>query len=287
MKKNAVTVQVQPDSIYGERSGQQLTFDHYEPSHPNEAAVLFVNSGGFESGKLIQYAEPSPTSCRFLEANELTIAGSDPIPMLAQFSFAQLLAAGFTIFDVRHSNAPHTVDAMLADIRSAIVHIHEHSGPYHLDPNRIGIFGASSGGYLALASALTTKQSGQHLISAIATYYPAGFDFPADVEAFPQIKDGLPALAVDDDVLNAVSIKNLFQEGGPPTLVIYGDQDFPFIINSCRSICSDFPKAGIETKCVVIEGAAHEFMREDGYRPEDGHRAQAELVQWFEQQLAI
>jgi acetyl esterase/lipase len=286
MKKNAVAVQVQPDSIYGERNGQQLTFDHYRPSHPNGAAVLFVNSGGFESGKLIQYAGPSPTSYLFLEANELTIAGSDPIPMLAQFSFAQLLAAGFTVFDVRHSNAL-TVDAMLDDIRSAIAHIHEHSEPYHLDPNRIGIFGASSGGYLALASGLTTKQSGQRLISAIATYYPAGFDFPADVEAFPQIKDGLPALAVEDDVLNAVSIKNLFQAGGPPTLVIYGDQDFPFIINSCRSICSEFPKAGIETRCVVIEGAAHEFMREDGYRPEDGHRAQAELVQWFEQQLAI
>jgi len=286
MKKNAVAVQVQPDSIYGERNGQQLTFDHYRPSHPNGAAVLFVNSGGFESGKLIQYAGPSPTSYLFLEANELTIAGSDPIPLLAQFSFAQLLAAGFTVFDVRHSNAL-TVDAMLDDIQSAISHIHKHSEPYHLDPNRIGIFGASSGGYLALASGLTTKQSGQRLISAIATYYPAGFDFPADIEAFPQIKDGLPALAVEDDVLNAVSIKNLYQAGGPPTLVIYGDHDFPFIINPCRSICSEFPKAGIETRCVVIEGAAHEFMREDGYRPEDGHRAQAELVQWFEQQLAV
>ncbi|MCK5248110.1 alpha/beta hydrolase, partial [Candidatus Bipolaricaulota bacterium] len=250
------------------------------------AAVLFVNSGGFESGKLIQFAEASPTSYQFLRANELTISGSDPIPLLAQFSFEKLLDAGFTVFDVKHSNA-HTVDAMLDDIRSAIVHIHEHSGPYHLDPNRIGIFGASSGGYLALASGLTTRKSGQRLISAIATYYPAGFDFPADVEAFPQIKDGLPALAVEDDVLNAVSIKNLYQAGGPPTLVIYGDQDFPFIINPCRSICSEFPKAGIDTKCVVIEGAAHEFMREDGYHPEDGHRAQAELVRWFEQQLAI
>ena len=287
MKKNAVTVQVQPDSIYGERNGQKLTFDHYEPSHPNGAAVLFVNSGGFESGKLIQFAEVSPTSYQFLRANKLTISGSDPIPMLAQFSFAQLLAAGFTVFDVRHSNSPHTVDEMLDDIRSAIAYIHEHSEPYHLDPNRIGIFGASSGGYLALASGLTAKQSGQRLISAIATYYPAGFDFPADIEAFPQIKDGLPALAVDDDVLNAVSIKNLYQAGGPPTLIIYGDRDFPFIINPCRSICSEFPKAGIETRCVVVKGAAHEFMREDGYRPEDGRRAQAELLKWFEQQLAI
>ncbi|MCK4570790.1 alpha/beta hydrolase [Candidatus Bipolaricaulota bacterium] len=284
MKKFAVTVH--PDRIYGERDGNRLTFDHYEPQQPNGAAILFVNSGGFESGKLIQYAKVSPTSCRFLESDELTVAGSDPIPMLAQFSFAGLLTAGFTVFDVRHSNTPYTVDDMLDDVCSAVVHIHELSDTYHLNPTRIGVFGASSGGHLALAAGLTAKQSGQRFITAIATYYPAGFDFPADIEVFPQLKDGLPALAVEDGILNAVSIKNLYAAGGPPTLVIYGDLDFPFIVNSCLSICSEFPKVGIETKCIIVEGAAHEFMREDGYHPEDGRRAQAELLQWFQQQLS-
>ena len=287
MKKNAVTVQVQPYSVYGERNGQQLTFDHYSPSHPNEAAVLFVNSGGFESGKLCQYLGSNSDTWEFIPAAKLGINESEPIPALAQFSFERLLTAGFTVFDVKHSNAPHTFDDMLVDVRTAIRWIHHHASEFGVAPSRIGIFGASSGGYLAIAAGLTAMQEDERLIRATATYYLAGFDFPADVAAFPQILEGLPALAVDDEVLEANSIKNLYQSGGPPTLVIFGDQDFPFIIDSCRSICSEFPKAGIETKCVVIEGAAHEFMREDGYRPEDGHRAQAELVQWFEQQLAI
>ena len=279
-------VMVQPNLVYGERGGIPLMFGQYSPKQPCGAAVIFVNSGGFESGKLVQYTAINPTSWRFLQANELTVEGSDPIPLLEQFSFADLLGAGFTVFDVRHSNAPHTVDAMLEDVRAAVAYISGHAAEFSIDPDRIGIFGASSGGYLAIAAGLTAKQSEQRLISAIAAYYPAGFDFLADIEAFPQIKEGLPALAVDDDDLQAVSIKNLYRAGGPPTLIIYGDRDFPFIVNPCSSICSEFPKAGIETKCVVIEGAAHEFVREDGYHPEDGHRAQTLLVEWCISQLA-
>jgi len=167
----------------------------------------------------------------------------------------------------------------------AIESIEGRADEFSVDAKRIGIFGVSSGGYLALASGLSTRRSGQCLIAVMATYYPAGFDFPVDVAAFPQIKDGLPALAVDDAVLHAVSIKSFYQSGGPPTLVVYGDQDLPFIVNSCRSICSEFPKAGIETKCVVIEGVAHEFMREDGYHIADGARAQQALVEWFQRHL--
>jgi len=176
---------------------------------------------------------------------------------------------------------------MLDDVRAAIIHIHNNCQADSLDPTRLGIFGASSGGYLALAAGLTTNTArGQRAIHAMVTFYPAGFDFLADISAFPQLRDGLPALAVSDEALNAMSIKSLYQSGGPPTLIVYGDQDFPFILNPCHSICAEFPKAGIETDCVVIEGAAHEFMREDGYRPDDGDRAQAALVAWFQRHLA-
>jgi len=285
---NSSNVTVQPGLVYGDRNGIQIAFDHYSPEQANGAVVIFVNSGGFESGKLIQYTALTPTSWRFLQANELTVEGSDPVPLLEQFSFEALLNAGFTVFDVRHCNAPQTVDTMLEDVRAAAVYIHERADEFAVDPDCIGIFGASSGGYLAIAAGLTARSSdgSRNLIRTIATYYPTGFDFPADVAAFPQIQEGLPALAVDDAILDAVSLKNLYQAGGPSTLVIYGDQDFPFIVGPCRSICSEFPKAGIETKCIVIEGVAHEFVRNDGYHLEDGRHAQSEVLQWFAQQLA-
>ena len=59
MSKPIVTVH--PNRVYGIRDEKQLTFDHYEPSLPTGAAVLFVNSGGFEAGKLVQYAKAGST----------------------------------------------------------------------------------------------------------------------------------------------------------------------------------------------------------------------------------
>ena len=286
---NTSKVTVSPDQVYGTRGTNPLSFDLYSPEQANGAAVIFVNSGGFESGKLVQYTSESPASWRFLQASELTIEGSDPIPLLEQFSFEGLLDTGFTVFDVKHGNAPQTLETMLEDVRDATTYIHERADEFAIDSDRIGIFGASSGGYLAIAAGITARSSegSRNLIRTIATYYPTGFDFQADVAAFPQIRDAIPALAVDDATLDAASLKNLYQAGGPPTLVIYGDQDFPFIVTPCRSICSEFPKAGIETKCVIIEGVAHEFVRDDGYHVEDGRRAQSEMLQWLQQQLAI
>ena len=282
---NQQRISVQPNIVYGEREGKKITFDRYIPEQPNGSAVIFVNSGGFESGRLVQYAPLSATSWRFLDSNELTVEGSEPIPLLAQFSFARMLDAGFSVFDVRHSNAPHTFDEMLADVRDAVAYIHGLATGFGLDPDRLGIFGASSGGFMAIAAGLTALHAGTRIIRAIGTYYPAGFDFSADLEAFPQILEHVPALDVDATVVEANSLKNLYQSGGAPTLLVYGDQDLPFIINPCLSILSEFPKAGIEVKGVVIEGAAHEFNREDGYRKEDGDRAQAELLDWFQRYL--
>jgi len=146
---NSSEVAVTPELVYGTRCDNHLLMDQYAPEHPNGSAIIFVNSGGFESGKLIQYTSVSPSSCRFLQASELMIEGSDPIPLLEQFSFEGLLGAGFVVFDVKHGNAPHTADEMLDDVRAAVAYIHEHATEFAIEPDRIGIFGASSGGFLA------------------------------------------------------------------------------------------------------------------------------------------
>lgn len=44
---------VHSDLSYGERDGKRLAFHHYGPLSADGAAILFVNSGGFESGTAI------------------------------------------------------------------------------------------------------------------------------------------------------------------------------------------------------------------------------------------
>jgi len=164
---------VVPDTVYGSRNGIDLSFDTYQPKRTNGAAVLFINSGGFVSGQLVQYGAAGPSKWRVLEPHELSVRDErPPIPPLAQFSFTPLLAEGFTVFDVRHSNHPPSMlDHMVEDVHDAARFILEHAADYDIAPDRIGLWGASAGGYLALQLGLTLEGSP---FSAVGTYYPAG-----------------------------------------------------------------------------------------------------------------
>ena len=279
-----VQVAVTPGVVYSERNGVQVSFDVYEPEDANGASVLFVNSGGFVAGQLVQYAETGPSEYRFLEPNELTIQGAPPpIPLLAQFSFRGLLDAGFTVFDVRHSNHPPTMlDEMVEDVHAAARFIHDHAADYRIDTARLGVWGASAGGYLALHLGLSAERVS---FRAIATYYPAGFDFVQDVAQFPDLAQALPMLAMDTQQLDALGLKHHVRQDAPPVLIVYGTEDMPFITQPCQSLCAALEKSEGGVRCVAIPGTGHEFRGEDGYHEHHGAHAQTEMVNWFVKHL--
>ena len=112
-------IAVTPDVVYGRKYGMALTLDVYQPRERNGGAVLFMNSGGFVSGKIQQYAVVKPLEeYRFLEPDELVLVPEGtPWEGLKQFSIESLLAAGFTVFDVRHECS---ADAKLDEVMAAL-----------------------------------------------------------------------------------------------------------------------------------------------------------------------
>src|SRR5512135_1571264 len=94
-------VKVRPDEVYGHKFGLALTFDVYTPENGNGAAVLFINSGGYASGLIRQCEKGEDSVWRFLPADAV---GKWDLPqlILEQYGFQKLLAAGFTVFDIRH-----------------------------------------------------------------------------------------------------------------------------------------------------------------------------------------
>jgi acetyl esterase/lipase len=278
-------IAISPDIAYGARNGVQVSFDVYEPGDANGAAVLFINSGGFVSGQLVQYAETGQSEYRFLEPSELTTQGAPPpIPLLAQFSFGGLLREGFTVFDVRHGNHPPTMlDEMVEDVHAAGRFILDHAADYRVDPTQVGIWGASAGGYLALHLGLSL---GDVPFRAIATYYPAGFDFVQDVERFPDLAKALPMLDLDTQKLDTLSLKHQVRRDAPPVLIVYGTDDMPFVTDPCQSLCAALEGSEGGVRCVAIPGTGHEFRGESGYHEEHGARAQAEMVDWFVKHLS-
>ena len=275
---------VVPDVVYGHRHGIPLSFDVYQSRRAINAAVLFINSGGFVSGQLVQYASTGQSEWRLLEPHELTVQGAEPpIPLLAQFSFAGLLARGFTVFDVRQSNhPPSTLDQMVEDVHNAARFIVEHVTEYGIDASRIGLWGASAGAYLALQLGLSFDGDA---FAAISTYYPAGYDFVDALGRFPEIAAALPALNIEPEVLDALGLRQHVRQDAPPILIVYGTDDMPFIIETCETLCAEFQESENGVNCVAIPGTGHEFSGEDGYHEEHGARAHAEMISWFEKHM--
>ncbi len=135
------SVRVTPDVVYGHKFGMALIFDAYQPAKSNGAAVLKMNSAGFHSGRHRQYEAVERSRYRFVEAEELAA------PVLQQYSFEELLAHGFTVFDVMHgSNPKFRLDEIVGDMRRAVRFIKLHAAEYDVNPDRIGVWGASAGG---------------------------------------------------------------------------------------------------------------------------------------------
>jgi len=281
-------VSITLDVAYGHKLGMALTFDVYAPKTLNGAGVAFMNSGGFVSGALKQCVPEGVGGCRFVPGDQLTI-GSDPgpIPLLQQFSFESLLGSGFTVFDFRPSSNPvFMVDTIVEETISGLTFIHTHAGEWGLDPDRLGVWGASSGGYLAAMAASSTELAAAHAYSAAVLYYPAGFDWTFDMANYPDLKAGIPALQLEADVLEQISLKSHMGAHNPPTLIIYGDTDFPFIQTPSEQIFARLQGAGVESQKLVFEGTGHEFRGpENQYDAHYGTQAVEEMVSWFQAKL--
>jgi acetyl esterase/lipase len=61
---------------------------------------------------------------------------------------------GYAVFAIDYRHAPEfKYPAQLHDVRTAVQFIHDHAAEYNGDPDRIVLFGRSSGGHLALLAA--------------------------------------------------------------------------------------------------------------------------------------
>src|SRR5436309_11703203 len=116
------------DVVYGHKFGMALTLDVLKPAKPNGAGVIFMVSGGFVS-------DLSKVEAGFF----------------GPARYMPLLQRGYTVFLVCHGSQPKfTVSEIVADIHRAVRFIRVHAKDYGVDPDRLGITGVSSGGFLAL-----------------------------------------------------------------------------------------------------------------------------------------
>lgn len=114
---------VTPGIVYTQRNGRDLTLDVVKPANPTGSGILVMVSGRWKS---------------------------DPKKFQAWMA-SSFLRQGHTVVAVSHLSQPEaTVQETVEDVHRAARFVRHHAKDYGIDPNRLGVFGGSSGGHLSL-----------------------------------------------------------------------------------------------------------------------------------------
>jgi acetyl esterase/lipase len=258
---------ISADVIYGHKFGMALTLDVFKPAgEANGAAVLFMVSGGWYS--------------HWVPAKDMANM------------FVPLTSRGFTVFAVRHGSSPKfTIPEAVDDVRRAVRFIRHNADDFGIDPDRIGVYGASAGGHLSLMLGTTAdegdpKAADPVLRESSRVHAVVALVAPSDIkraawsaEGHLPAYDGFPALNLDQETAASVSPLDFVTKDDAPALLIAGDKDTLVPITHSEEIHAEFQKVKVPSKLSVVEGAGH------GFNGQQMLRAGQEMCDWFEEHL--
>lgn len=236
------------DLEYAHPERQPLKLDLYLPEKSAEKLpiIIWVHGGSWKSG--------SKDFC--------------PIAFMAQKGLA------IVSIDYRLSTVA-AYPAQLHDCKGAVRWLRAHAVEYQLDPDRIGIFGASAGGHLAALLATTGDLKemegnvGGNLgyssrVQAVCAFYP-----PTNLDKLvtnPEWRRspnsdvgrllGGPLEENLDKVATANPI-NFITRKTAPIFLLHGDQDTLVPISQSEILYKALQKTGVESEFAVEKGKGH------------------------------
>jgi len=232
--------------------GENIEMDIFVPTGTkNGLAIVNIINEGFESNhqamKIHEMARIFETGCRH----------------------------GYTVFAVR-TGSLSTVNApeMLACVNQGIDWVKQHADQYGVDANRIGMMGASSGGYLACLAAATAEESSS--VRAVAVLFPLTdflnfrgqtVDVREDNKISKKVRQFLFPKGIDDltdgqieDRMRQFSPIHQLQKHCPPFLFIHGNADLIIPIAQSKKMHDALTELGVESEMIVKDGGGHAWM---------------------------
>lgn len=264
----------QQDVVIADSHGLAVPVDIFAPTGPkNGCGIVDVASGAWHSdrGKIRDHEK-----ARFYDI---------------------LCGRGYCVFAVRPGSITRfTAADMVANIETAIRWVKERADEYEIDPDRLGLTGASAGGHLASLVALTASRPGEDgaRVAAAAVFFPPAdfLDFGGAVIdprsdsrlgrfcaqlAFGSQLDGL----TDEQVtkgLTLISPVRQVHADAPPFLLIHGDADPVVPLQQSEALRDALTAAGAPVELIVKAGGEHPWPT----IPEEV----AKLADWMDRQLA-
>jgi acetyl esterase/lipase len=216
---------------------EPLLLDLYTPDGvARPPLVVWIHGGGFFSGDRVHLPRTlSPGSI-----------------------FGALTAAGFACASIDYRLAPEVrYPEPVRNVRDAIRFLLEREQRYGYDTGRLGVWGESAGGLLALTAALTIPQ-----VRAVVAWYPV-----TDVLALPhnpgdQDREsallGAPAKSVPELAAEASPITHV-TESAPPCFLVHGDADGELPVSQSLRMHERLLDVGADSTLRIVPGADHCF----------------------------
>jgi acetyl esterase/lipase len=252
------------DVIYGRKYGTALTMDVFTPKEKaNGAGVIIVVSGGW-----------------FSKVENINPAFAEPF-----------VKRGYTVFAVVHGSQPkYTVPEIVEDMHRAVRFIRHNAKDYKIDPDRLGITGASAGGHLSLMIGNAGKDGDPNAkdpvdressrVQAVACFFPPSdflnwgekgkelidrqlqppFTAAVDFHEFDKTKAlFIPVTDKDKlrEIMRDISPITHVSEKSAPTLIIHGDKDTLVPLQQSELILAKYKEKKVPAELIVRKGGGH------------------------------
>jgi acetyl esterase/lipase len=228
------------DIVYKTVAGSSMHLDIIEPEQiPTKRmpAVIYIHGGGWKTGS------------RKGRHNEL------------------LAEQGFFTISIDHRPADKAIfPAQLEDVRAAVSWLRSHADEYHIDPERIGVWGHSSGGHLStlLATSSAVEDKATRVQAVIDLSGPMNLLLMGgrhnDPDSSESILLGGPVQTRVEQAQQANPLTYINSDVSlPPFLIIHGTDDETVHISQAQSLHQALQEGQADVTYVPLQGGKHSF----------------------------
>jgi acetyl esterase/lipase len=257
--------------VYAEVDGIGLVMDVFKPTgKANGIGIVDVASGAFYSdrGKIEDHRRAK--------------------------MYDIFCGKGYCVFAVRPGSiTKYSLGEMDKNLKQGIRYVKEHAGEYQINPDNLGITGASAGGHLASLAAVTPDE--KTAVKAAGVFFPptdfldyrgAKIDANTDpskiderVKRFVFVTGSGPASASElVEKLTHISPARRVTDKAPPFLIIHGDADPLVPLDQSEKLVAALKGANVPVELIVKKGGAHPWPTI--------HEEVQVMADWFDKQLA-
>jgi acetyl esterase/lipase len=250
-------ISVEEGITYGKSGDTELKLDMARPEGNGPfPAIVFIHGGGWHQGSRQEYRG------QIEEGAKRGYVAVTISYRLMQFDESQK----------ETTTATPIFPAQIHDAKAAIRWLRANAKQYRVDPDRIGVTGASAGGHLSLLVGLTDPASGlegdsgnpdqsSRVQAVVNVFGPTDmancFEKSLGAWVVRLFMGGTPAEV--GERYQVASPLTYVSKDDPPVLTLHGDQDAIVPVEQARVMDEKMKATGASHTLVVFEGQGHGF----------------------------